>query len=96
MDEKNLHTIETPAHVEWGNTDGIPSSNETFVTGVKEDKREHSIQHVHKFFSIFFVLKRTSNQIKRNNWEEREKLIKNMKIKTEKEMKQPFFGYSIK
>ena len=56
-----LHTIKTPANVKWCDTNTIPSCNETFITGVKKDKGEHSIQHVHKIFSIFFILSKTGS-----------------------------------
>lgn len=55
-----LHTIETPANVKWGNTNSITSRNKTFVPGVKKDKGEHAIQHVHKIFPILFILKKIS------------------------------------
>lgn len=83
-DEIHLRTIKTPAHVEWGNANGIPSSNETFVTGVKEDKGEHPIQHVHKFFSIFFILKRTSDEIKETIEKKEDNLIQKVNEKQRK------------
>lgn len=36
-------TIETPANIEGGNTDSITSNDEAVVTGIQQNKREHSI-----------------------------------------------------
>ena len=50
------HTIRTPTHVQWGDTNTITRSNEAFVTCIKKYKGEHPIQHIHKFLSILFIL----------------------------------------
>lgn len=50
------HTIKTPANVKRNNADSITSCDEAFISSVKKDKGEHAIQHIDKFFSIFFIL----------------------------------------
>ena len=49
-------TIKPPYNVEGSDSKGISRSYETLVTCVKQNEREHSIQHVHKLLTIVLVL----------------------------------------
>lgn len=59
--EKRERTIDTPANVEWDDTNGIPYSNITFVLSIKKDKCKHAVQHVDKLLSMFFVLQKNKS-----------------------------------
>jgi uncharacterized protein YwgA len=49
-------TIKPPPDVEGSDSKSISSSYETLVARVKQNEREHSIQHVHKLLTIVLIL----------------------------------------
>ena len=53
---RRKQTIKPPPNVEGSDSKGISSSYETLVTCVQQNEREHSIQHVHKLFTVVLIL----------------------------------------